>query len=238
MGDDRSRLFDSREARRDALVRLGLLGSALAVGTVGIHLYAPFLLDPTGLREFLDGFGRWTPAVFVALQAAQVIVAPIPGQLLGLAAGYLFGGLRGAAYSLAGVAAGSALAIWLARRYGRPYAERVVDGTALDRFDDVVEMVGVPGLFLMYLLPVFPDDLLCFVAGLTEIPLSRLLLLIVLGRAPTFVLVAYLGGSVADSDLRIAASLCLVLLALGWLGYHRRETLVGAVGEEPDTGAP
>jgi uncharacterized membrane protein YdjX (TVP38/TMEM64 family) len=237
-GDDDPRLFRSRRVRRDALVRLLVLVAGFVGVSVVVHRYAPFLLDPAGLRAFLAGFGPWAPAAFVALQAVQVVAAPVPGQLLGLAAGYLFGGFLGAVYSMTGVALGSAVAIGLARRYGRPYAERVVDASVLGRFDDVVEAVGVPGLFLMYLLPVFPDDVLCFVAGLTEIPFPKLMVLVVVGRAPTFVLVAYFGGSVADSDLELAALLGLALLALAVLGYRRREALVAAVEGDPDAGSP
>jgi uncharacterized membrane protein YdjX (TVP38/TMEM64 family) len=228
---DGPRLFRSRAAGRDALARLALVVALLVGVTVAVHQYAPFLLDPTRLRAFLAGFGSWTPAAFVALQAAQVVVAPIPGQLLGLVAGYLFGGLAGALYSMVGVTLGSAVAIGVSRRYGRPYTERVVDDSVLERFDAIVEEVGVPGLFLMYLLPVFPDDVLCFVAGLTDIPLPRLLALVLVGRAPTFVLVAYLGGSVADSNLAFAALLGVTLLVLAVLGYRRRESLLAVVDE-------
>jgi uncharacterized membrane protein YdjX (TVP38/TMEM64 family) len=228
-GPDGASLFASRTARRGALVRVGLLVVAVVgAGALLVALF-PALTDPERLRAEVAAFGPYAPLAFVGLQTVQVVVAPIPGQLLGGVAGYLFGGLAGSAYSLTGVVLGSAVAIGATRRYGRSYAERVLNDDVLARFDGVVEAVGEPGLFVMFLLPVFPDDALCFLAGLTEIPVSRLLALVVAGRAPTFVIVAYLGGSVAESNRLLAGSLAVTMALLVVVGYRRREALVAAV---------
>ena len=223
------RFFESRAARREALARVGLLVLAVLGAGAALAALVPELTDPERVRAEVAGFGPYAPLAFVTLQAVQVVVAPIPGQLLGGVAGYLFGGLAGSAYSLLGVFLGSAVAIGATRRFGRSYAERVLDSEVLDRFDGVVDAVGEPGLFVMFLLPVFPDDALCFLAGLTEIPVPRLLALVVLGRAPTFVLVAYLGGSVAESNRLLAVSLAVTMAVLVAVGYHRRESLAAAV---------
>jgi uncharacterized membrane protein YdjX (TVP38/TMEM64 family) len=227
-GDASGPLFESRAARRGAFLRLSVL--LLAVVGLGALLLAlfPGVTEPETLRVALARFGTLAPLVFVALQALQVVAAPVPGQVLGGVAGYLFGGLLGSLYSLAGVLLGSAVAIGVTRRYGRSYAERAVEEAALARFDGLVDRVGEPGLFVMFLLPVFPDDALCFLAGLTEIPVSRLLALVLVGRAPTFVLVAYLGGSVADADLLLAGTLAALLAALVALGYRERARFLDA----------
>jgi uncharacterized membrane protein YdjX (TVP38/TMEM64 family) len=226
---DETSLFTSRAARRGALVRVGLLGLAVVGASTLLVTLFPALTDPERLRAEVRAFGPYAPLAFVALQTVQVVVAPIPGQLLGGVAGYLFGGLAGSVYSLTGVVLGSALAIAATRRFGRAYAERVLEADVLARFDAVIDAVGEPGLFVMFLLPVFPDDALCFLAGLTEIPVSRLLVLVVVGRAPTFVLVAYLGGSVAESNLLLAGLLTVTMALLVVVGYRRREALLAAV---------
>lgn len=227
-GDD-TWLFDSREARRGALVRLGVLVVAVVGAGLAVGWLFPGLTDPGRLRTTLAALGPYAPLAFVGLQATQVVLAPIPGQLLGGVAGYLFGGLAGSVYSLLGVALGSAVAIGATRRFGRSYAERALEADVLARFDGVVERAGEPGLFVMFLLPVFPDDALCFLAGLTDIPVPRLLALVVVGRAPTFVLVAYLGGGLAESNGVLVALLAVTLAVLVVVGYRRREALVAAV---------
>jgi uncharacterized membrane protein YdjX (TVP38/TMEM64 family) len=191
------RLFRSPEARRDA-IRRGLVAIALLVG-VGVALahFAPALLDPTVIRARLASLGPLAPAAFLLVQTLQVVVAPIPGQMLGGVGGYLFGTAIGTLLSLAGVITGSAIAFLASHRYGRPYVERTIDPDALARWDDFVARAGVPGLFLLFLLPTFPDDLLCFVAGVSEVRFRTFLLLVAVGRAPSFVAAAYAGSRTA-----------------------------------------
>lgn len=200
-----------------------MLATTVAVHRTGV------LTDPEHLRVLLAGFGPFAPLAFVALQAAQVLVAPIPGPALALASGYLFGWQLGTFYSMLGVMIGSALAITLARRYGRPAVERFVAADTLARFDDFLDARGQLGLFIIMLFPGFPDDVLCFVAGLTDIPIRRLVLLVAVARTPAFLIVA-VAGERAATDL-LGASLILAALALvAGLGYVYRDRLP-VVGE-------
>jgi uncharacterized membrane protein YdjX (TVP38/TMEM64 family) len=224
-------VFASPADRRGALRRLAVLVLAVVLASLAVARFAPFLLDPQGAREWIAGFGAFAPLVFIAVQTTQVVVAPIPGQLLAIAGGYLFGPLPGAAYSVLGVLAGSALAITLTRHYGRPYAERVVDDGTLAEFDAVVAATGEAGLFVAFLLPVFPDDALCFVAGLTDIPTWRLLVLVAVGRTPTFVAAAFLGDAVATANLATVALLLAAGVLFTALGYWKRRDLAAAVAD-------
>ena len=62
--------------------------------------------DRAALQTWIASFGAWAPLVSIMLNAAQVIIAPIPGQIIGLANGYLFGAWIGTLYSLIGVMIG------------------------------------------------------------------------------------------------------------------------------------
>lgn len=121
---------------------------------------------------------------------------------------------------MVGVVAGSAVAFTLARRFGRPFVERVVDPDALARFDDFLDDGGTIALFVAFLLPTFPDDVLCFLAGLSELPLRRFLLLVGVGRFPSFLLVACAGTSLAEARLvrfgLLAGALVVLTVAVYW----------------------
>jgi uncharacterized membrane protein YdjX (TVP38/TMEM64 family) len=203
----------SAAARRRALgyALAGLL--ILPVGALAVWRFAPFLADPAWVRRTVAGFGPLAPLAFVSLQALQVVVAPIPGQALGGVAGYLFGTWPGFVYSMVGVTLGSAVAFALARRYGRPFVERTFAADTVDRFDAVADDAGPPALFALFLLPTFPDDLLCALAGVSAMRLRTLLALVVVGRAPSFALVAYAGDSAA-ADRPLAALTALGAVAL------------------------
>jgi uncharacterized membrane protein YdjX (TVP38/TMEM64 family) len=231
------RVFASRYAGNRVAAAGALLLAGLVAAYFAVRRYVPSLLDPVWLRETVAGFGPWAPAVFVVVQTVQVVAAPIPGQTLAAVGGYLFGGVTGAAYSLLGVVAGSAVAFVLSRRYGRPLARRVVDSDALTRFDAFAGQYGVVGLLVLFLLPTFPDDLLCFVAGLTDVRLRTLLALVVVGRGPSFLLLVVTGDGVAESQLLFAGGL-LAPLAIVSLLVHRYRERVAALDVSGASGGP
>lgn len=210
----RIRVFTSKAARRSALLRLAVLVLAIILLSGLFMIFVPKLTDPEWLNERLSGLGAFAPAAFVALQAGQVVVAPIPGQVLGGAAGYLFGAVPGAVYSLVGVLIGSAVVFGLSRRYGRPYVEQVIHDRTLATWDRFLQRTGPAGLFVLFLLPTFPDDLLCFVAGLSDLRASTFLSLVAVGRAPSFVAVAYAGTRLSDGRLLETAVVVAALAAL------------------------
>ncbi|MDS0294052.1 TVP38/TMEM64 family protein [Halogeometricum luteum] len=218
----RTRLFASAAARRAALVRLGLLAAVVAAAALAVRAYAPFLLDPEWIRSAVAGLGPYAAPAFVLVQALQVIFAPIPGQALGVVGGYLFGVAAGTAYSMLGVLAGSAVVFALARRYGRPFVERVVADDVLDRFDAFAESHGVVGLFVVFLLPTFPDDAVCALAGLTGIRLRTFLALVLVGRLPTFVLVALAGDEFASGRAAVAFGVLAAVALLSAVVYLAR----------------
>jgi uncharacterized membrane protein YdjX (TVP38/TMEM64 family) len=223
------KLFSSAEARRRSVV-VSIVAAAALVGLyAAARRYVPFVFHPEELRAWLEGFGVLAPVVFTLLQAAQVVVAPIPGQVVALAAGYLFGPLAGTVYSLVGVLVGSAIAFTLADRYGRGFVEETLDDAVLDRFDGFVDRVGVPGLIAFVAVPGLPDDAICFLAGLTNWRLRTFMFAITVGRLPAYVLTVYAGGKLASGRFVGAMALIAVVIALSAVGYYKQESVRSAV---------
>ncbi|MFC7173762.1 TVP38/TMEM64 family protein [Haloplanus litoreus] len=226
------RLFASTRARNRVLVHL-VVGGLLFLGlTTVLHEQLSFVTDAAAARAYVRGFGAWAPLALVLLQTLQVVLAPVPGQVLAAVAGYLFGPWWGTLYNMIGIGLGSALAFWLSRRFGRAYVERMVYADVLERFDAFVERRGLLALFVLFLIPGLPDDALCFVGGLTPIPLRKLVLVAVVGRAPAFFVVNVFGSLLADGNLRGAGVLFVVVTALSLAGYLYRERLVDLLDRE------
>ncbi|WP_049915904.1 TVP38/TMEM64 family protein [Haloferax mucosum] len=222
-------LFESAADRwRTILFATILVAVAVLGGSVLVEQF-PFLADPRALRTWLLGYGAVAPLAFIAVQIAQVLVAPVPGQALGFASGYLFGALWGTLYSMVGIVVGTALAISLARLFGRPYVERVITADALASFDGMMANHGLAVIFLVFLVPGLPDDALCFAAGLTDIPVRRIVLVAAIGRFPGFFLVNSAGAAAADGDPFLTAVLLTLLVAASVLGYLYRDQLLSAV---------
>jgi uncharacterized membrane protein YdjX (TVP38/TMEM64 family) len=185
------------------------------------------LRDRVGLQTWLASFGAWAPLVAIALSAAQVIAAPIPGQVIGLADGYLFGAWLGTFYSFIGVMVGTGIVLALTRRWGRPLAARLVPPTQLEKLDRLVARRGELFFFLIFLLPFLPDDLTCIAIGLTNLPLARMMVLIAIGRLPGLIAASWLGAYAADITLTGWIILIIGAAGLG-LAYWRWRDVIEA----------
>ncbi|TKR25956.1 MULTISPECIES: TVP38/TMEM64 family protein [Natronomonas] len=219
------RVFSSRRARWRGILASVLVVAVFAVVYVSIRRFAPFIFDTQALRTWIAQFGIFAPLVFIAIQAAQVVIAPLPGQILALIAGYLFGSVAGTVYSLVGVLIGSVIAFSLAKRYGRPFVEDILHEDVITRFDEFVDTVGLPGLIAFVIIPGLPDDAVCFLSGLTKWRLRTFISVIAIGRLPAYVLTVYAGGEFASG--RFLSGLLLVGIVVGFsvVGYYKQEAI-------------
>lgn len=181
--------------------------------------------NPDRARQLITDSGPWGPVVFMLLQVLQVVVAPVPGQITGFAGGYLFGWPLGTLYSTIGGAIGFTVVFLLARNLGRPFVEYFFDPKLLKKFDYLAESKGVMVLFLIFLIPAFPDDLICYLAGLTAIPIRTLVLISLLGRLPTTLLLSFAGAGMAESNTTLVVVITTIMVAVIGLAYWKRKWL-------------
>ena len=206
---------------------LTLITALTAVAWQWVFPGLSLLRDRAGLQTWLASFGAGAPLVAIALNAAQVIAAPIPGQVIGLANGYLFGVWLGTAYSFIGVMLGTGVVLALARRWGRPLAARLVPPTQLEKLDRLVALRGEMFFFLIFLLPFLPDDLTCFAIGLTDLPLARMMVLVAIGRLPGLIAASWFGAHATDVPLTGWIILIIGASGLG-LAYLRWRDVIEA----------
>ena len=223
---DELQVFASARSRRRFLRHLLVAVVALIAGVALVQQHLAFLSDAAAARAFIGQYGVWSPVVLVVLQALQVVVAPVPGQILAVGAGYLFGPWWGTLYNMLGITIGSSLAFWLSRRFGRTYVERIVHEDTLATLDAVGDDYTRLALFLTFLVPGLPDDVLCFLGGLTKIPLWQLVGIAVVGRAPAFFLVNVIGDLVGTGRVGSAIGLTVALAGLSVAGYLYRDGVV------------
>jgi uncharacterized membrane protein YdjX (TVP38/TMEM64 family) len=207
---------------------IGLVALIVVLAAGGVWLVraplAGIFRDPASLHGALRRHGPWAPVVFMALQAAQVIVAPIPGHVLTLASGALFGPWRGAAYSALGVGVGTAIVLVLSRFVGRPWIRRVLPASATARVDGWATRHGPVFFFLFFMAPFLPDDLACFAVGLSPLPLLPMLGLIVLARLPGHIVSAWIGATARHLSWSgwVAILAPTMILLILYLRHRRR----------------
>jgi uncharacterized membrane protein YdjX (TVP38/TMEM64 family) len=124
----------------------------------------------------------------------QVVAAPIPGEATGVLGGYLYGPVVGVALSTVGLTLGSFLAFSLSRFFGRPLTDKFVDAKTMERFDYLLHHKGAFLVFLLFLIPGFPKDYLCYILGLGHLTTLEFLTIATTGRLLGTMLLT-LGGS-------------------------------------------
>jgi len=216
------KVFKNKRYRRLAIA--GLV--AFVVGLLSIYLlvstYLPFIYNAEKLRAILQEFGIIAPAVYTVAHIIQVVFMAIPGYAMAVVGGYLFGTVWGTAYTMIGVIVGSTVAFLIARIWGRPLVERMLTEDVLERFDTFTDSAGIPGLFLFVLVPVLPEDVISFVAGLAQFRLSVFVAVMFLGRLPaaTVAVMAgdgFAGGHYIEGGIWIST----LVLACGYTYYYR-----------------
>lgn len=138
--------------------------------------------DEGSLQSYLERTGVWMSVLFVVLQFLQVVVLPIPSTVTVLAGSALFGPLRGSLLSLLGIVLGSLTGFFIGRYAGYRVVAWMVGKETLDKWQKRVKGKDKLLLSAMFLLPVFPDDMLCFVAGLSSMSVWFFLAVILISR--------------------------------------------------------
>ncbi len=120
------------------------------------------------LQAYLQKAGIWMPLFYVLLQFLQVVVLPIPSVVSTVAGVALFGAFQATLYSLIGILVGSFVAFFIGRKLGYSAVSWLVGEEALKKWQK--KLKGKDNLFLtlMFILPIFPDDVLCLLAGLSS----------------------------------------------------------------------
>ncbi len=206
----------TKRRRTLALIGFPLLVAALIVPAViwRREIWQVFA-SVRNLRAWIAGWGAWAPVVFIAIQAVQVIVFAIPGEVAQIAGGYLFGAWQGTLLSVIGIFVGSSAAFFLARILGKPFVAAVVRGDQLEKVERLLlSRSSKIVFFLLFLIPGVPKDILCYVAGISPLAFPFFAGASMLGRLPGIIGSSVIGSAAASSRWVLLAIVTAAALAL------------------------
>ncbi len=135
------------------------------------------------LQAYLEKSGAWMPIFYIVLQYLQVILLPIPSVVSTVAGVALFGAFNTFLYSMVGILLGSITGFFIGRKLGDKTVAWIVGRDTLTKWKKKLKGKDNFILTAMFLLPLFPDDVLCFVAGLSSMTVKYFLIMILITRS-------------------------------------------------------
>ncbi|MBU5675321.1 VTT domain-containing protein [Alkaliphilus sp. MSJ-5] len=154
----------------------------------GIIIYATssgimdIMTSIESFKTYIDGFGNKAIIIFFIIQFMSVVIAPIPSNISTAAGGIVFGIWKTFITSTLAVILGSMLVFILSRKFGKPLTDKFVSQKIAGKYGQLVESKSEMLLIAMFLLPFFPDDSICFLAGLSKIKCNRFFAIMLLTR--------------------------------------------------------
>jgi uncharacterized membrane protein YdjX (TVP38/TMEM64 family) len=196
----------------------------LLLAALGLLIW--WLAEPVGVlmaaaadvRDWVAGAGPLAPVAYVVFYAAQILVAPLPGNFLGVFAGYLFGFGPAIALTMIGLAVGISIALLIGRYLGRPTLEHFFSHTELVRWERKLRLRSPLMWFVLFLFPI--PDLVVYAAGLGTTPLRWLLPAILAGRSVGILLAITAGNATALLPPQFVLLQWVLFIGLAALAYR------------------
>ena len=178
-----------------------------------------FMKNPDSLNLWITEAGIWGPIIFTLLNTVQVLLAIIPGGPFEVAAGALFGPWAGTLMCDVAMTAGGMITFFFVRKFGMKFIELFVDRKEVEsvKFLHTNERYTTL-LFIFFLLPGTPKDLMCYVVGLTDIKWTTWLLINFVGRFPAILLSALGSSALGEQKYGIFIAAFAVIIILYFIG--------------------
>lgn len=198
-----------------------------------LNLFGLFdsLKDLEKVKKIILDWGAYGYVVFVLLQLFQVIILPAPGFIFYLAGVAVYGPIEAFFISYASVVAGSCIAFLIGRYAGKPVVYWCVGKERTEKYLDLLGNKGNVLFVLMQILPFFPDDILCMVAGLTKMTFKFFLIVMLIVRPVYIGAVCFLatGDIIPFGGWGIFVWIALFLLcALAFVLYCKYQSRIEA----------
>lgn len=205
--------------------------AATVLSIISVILVIATIIGIVLLREYIDDLEAFAKEhivigaiIFSAVCALQVIFAFIPGEMVEIAAGVLFGPWWGTLFCLVAETTGSVIVIILVRKFGRGLVESLYPREKIDALPILNDRKKRNAfIFLLFAIPGTPKDFLTYIIGLTKISIPTYILLTFFARIPSVITSTFAGSSIGDGKI-IQAVIIFVVTALisgiGYLIYH------------------
>lgn len=224
---------DENQNRKKSKLAINI---ALIAAFIGLLIYLGIRLgpkltelakNPDELSEMLNSYGSTGIIVFIGIQVLQVVVAAIPGEIVQIAGGYIYGTVFGTLYSLTGIVLGSVIVFFAARLLGYPVVKLLVSEKQLEKFSFMLNnSKSDAAMFILFLIPGIPKDILTYIAGLTPVRPLRFFVIITIGRLPALLGSSFIGHNTQKGNYGVVIIVSVIAVVLFLAGLIFKDKVI------------
>ncbi|HHW57485.1 MAG TPA: TVP38/TMEM64 family protein [Clostridia bacterium] len=208
------------------LIFFFVIGLISIMATFGKDLTV-LISNPDRFKSCMHSFGKLGIIIFIGIQILQVVIFAIPGEVVQVAGGYLYGAFLGTLYSVIGITIGSLICFLIARVLGYNFVRSIVSEEKLKKFDYIINNPkGETVLFLLFFIPGMPKDALSYIAGITPVKFYNFFIITLFARLPGIFFSAYVGSNLGNKNYFMAALVTVITVALFLIGVYKKDIIM------------
>jgi len=186
--------------------------------------------DPNKIKHIIMSYGKYSIFAFFILQITQVVAFFIPGEIVQIAGGYIYGTLWGSILSLLGITTGSIIVYVISNFYGKPLINKIISDKDLKFFQRILNLGRVNFIvFLLYLIPGIPKDVLAYICGVSSITFKNFIFYSTLGRMPGIFISAYFGAKINSGNHVTLVFIGILAVVIFIIGIFKGEKIVASI---------
>lgn len=232
---------------RPALARLtkadlfkfgGLIAFFVLMAVVCVAI-APLILEltePGGVERVVQDVRNAGPGgvlILLGMQFLQVVVAFIPGEVVQVAAGMMYGPWGGAAVVFVGCVISSAFVFFIVHKLGAPFVRAMIPEKWMGKLEDFegTDKLDVM-VFVLFLIPGLPKDVFTYLVPLTDMSMRNFLVLSTVGRIPGILMSTLAADGLMEGDIMRSVLLFLVAAGIAALAIVFHEKIMHAFAKK------
>lgn len=188
--------------------------------------------DPISFKEFINEYGTEGSFIFLGLQILQIIVSILPGEIVEIGAGITFGWLYGFILCEIGLFIGTAFIYLFSKKLGKPVVKAIIGErqfTKLEKLDNHPKRDKA--LFLIYLVPGLPKDLITYVVGFFNISFWKFIFISLIARIPSVITSTVAGSYIIEGEYLIAGLIFVITGVISILCYILSSKIMDKINE-------
>lgn len=228
-------LFGKKIKQSDLIKLVGLVVFIVLITAIVVAIWPTLsiVFEPGGVEtliELITSQGPLGVLILLGMQLLQIVVAFIPGEVVQIAAGMMYGPLWGSVVILVGCVLSSMVVYELVHKLGAPFVRSMVGEKQLLKFRQF-ELSGKFGVtvFILFLIPGFPKDVLTYIVPLSDMNLRTFLLLSTIARTPGVIISTYAAAGLADGNIVTSVIIFVVAALIAIIVLLLRNRIIDAI---------